>query len=199
MRAALAEPNCKHGKLFELSKELNGRIVDEMIVREFWSLSLKETKLYSEPWKGWEEVIERWDDTISDIEEASKCYALSRYAGAVFHSLQVVEVGLLDLGEFIGVTDPKSGWTAVAHALKKVIDKPYKERNDFEKSSYEFLEQIQGTVEALKNAWRNKISHAQGRLILLTADFSPEVAEEILFAARAFMRRLAAGLPRRDI
>jgi hypothetical protein len=57
------------------------------------------------------------------------------------------------------------------------------------------FEQVHQTAEALKNAWRNKISHAQGRLVLMTATFSPEIAEEILFGTRAFMRRLADGLP----
>jgi hypothetical protein len=75
------------------------------------------------------------------------------------------------------------------------VDKKYNERNDFEKQNFPFLEQVQGTVEALKNAWRNKISHAQGKLILLTTDFTPEIAEEIILATRAFMRRLGEGLP----
>jgi hypothetical protein len=52
-----------------------------------------------------------------------------------------------------------------------------------------------GTVEALKTAWRNKISHVQGKLVLLTSDFTPEVAEEIVMASRAFMRRLATEMP----
>ena len=29
----------------------------------------------------------------------------------------------------------------------------------------------------------------------MTTDFSPEIAEEILFATRAFIRRLAEGIP----
>jgi hypothetical protein len=58
------------------------------------------------------------------------------------------------------------------------------------------LEQIQGTVEGLKNAWRNKISHVQGKLTLMSVEFSPEIAEEILLATRAFMRRLAEDLPK---
>jgi hypothetical protein len=55
---------------------------------------------------------------------------------------------------------------------------------------------MQGTVVALKNAWRNKISHVHGRLVLMTADFSPDVAEEITIATRGFMRRLATDLPK---
>ena len=134
---------------------------------------------------------------MTDVEEASKCFALSRYAAAIFHSIQVVETGLIELGTYIAVNDSRSGWTAVTNQLTAIIKKKHGDRTDFEKENFEFLEQIHGTIEGLKNAWRNKISHAQGKLTLMTKDFSPEVAEEILFASRAFMRRLATGLPPR--
>jgi hypothetical protein len=99
------------------------------------------------------------------------------------------------LGTFIGVTDPHSGWTAVANRLQQIISTKHPARTDFERDNFPFIEQVQGTTEALKNAWRNKVSHAHGKLAVLTADFSSEVAEEILYATRAFMRRLADGLP----
>jgi hypothetical protein len=121
-----------------------------------------------------------------------------RYAAAVFHSVQVVEVGLIDLGEFIGVNDPHSGWTAVSNALDKVIAKKHQDRTAFELANFKFLEQVHGTVAGLKNAWRNKISHVHGKSVLMTKDFSPEVAQEILYATRSFMRRLADGLPPKD-
>jgi hypothetical protein len=58
-----------------------------------------------------------------------------------------------------------------------------------------FIEQTHATVEALKNAWRNKVSHAHAKLAVLPGDFSQEIAEEILFATRSFMRQLANRLP----
>jgi hypothetical protein len=123
-------------------------------------------------------------------------FCILPFAASVFHNCQVVEIGLIELGSFISVSDPKSGWSAVAKALDKIVNrKTHLERTPFERQHFEFLEQLQGTVEALKNAWRNKISHAQGKLTLLTRDFTPEIAEEISFASRAFMRRLADGLP----
>jgi hypothetical protein len=97
------------------------------------------------------------------------------------------------------VQDPKSGWTAVSNELSKIVKKKYADLTQFEQQNFAFLEQIQGTVEALKNAWRNKIGHVQGRLTLMGKDFTPEIAEEILFASRAFMRRLADGLPPLEI
>jgi len=161
----------------------------------FLYVSQEQATYYTQPTKGWEKIIERWESTVRDIEEARKCFALNRYAASVFHSLQVIELGLLELGKFIHVVDPQSGWTAITRELEKILKKKYPERSDFEKKHSSFLEQVQATVEALKNAWRNKISHTQGRLTLLSADFTAEITEDILVASRAFMRRLAVEMP----
>jgi hypothetical protein len=185
--------------LHKLAVELRGRVIDESSGREFFSLTPREAEHYRHPTKRWEVIIKRFPDALTDTEEAWKCFAMSRYTAAVFHSLQVVEVGLIELGTFIGVTDPISGWTAVAQRLKKIIDTKYPDLSEFEKRNRPFLEQVQGTVEALKNAWRNKVSHVHGKLTLMTGEeFHPDVAEEILVATRAFMRRLAEGLPPRE-
>lgn len=126
----------------------------------------------------------------------NKCCALARYAGAVFHSVQTIECGLIEFGKFLNVSDPKSGWTAVTKRLEMLIEKTkYPDLDPPYQVHFNFLEQMHGTVGALNSAWRNKISHAQGRLVLMTSKFSPEVAEEIMIASRSFMRRLATELP----
>jgi hypothetical protein len=140
-------------------------------------------------------VVDRFSAATSDIEEASICFSLERYAASVFHSVQIAEIGLIALGSFLGVKDPKSGWTATSKELERIVKKSYPDLTDFEKLHIGFLKQIHATVTALQDAWRNKISHTQGRLAVMTADFSPRIAEEILFATRGFMRRLAEELP----
>ncbi len=128
----------------------------------------------------------------------SKCFALSRYAGAVFHSVQTIECGLLDFGNFLGVNDPRSGWTAVSGKLAVLVTKTkYPDLDPLYQQHFTFLEQVQATVSALNSAWRNKISHAQGRLVLMTSEFLSEVAEEIMIASRSFMRGLATEMPTR--
>lgn len=195
IRASYSRPDAVYRTLSPLAKELQGRLIDEMTGRYFFALSMREAEYYSQPWKNWEATVRRFPNSVSDIEEASRCFALSRYAAAVFHSLQIIEVGLIELGTFINVADPKSGWTAVTNQLRKIMRTEYDKRTDFEKNNGPFLEQVQATTEALQTAWRNKISHAQGRLVLMASDFNAEIAEEILFATRSFMRRLATGLP----
>jgi hypothetical protein len=183
------------GDLIDCSNETTGRLIDEMKDKKVMALTPREIALYNDPRHGWNLSIERFPQILDDVEEATKCFALSRYPAAVFHSIQAIEIGLIELGTFLKVQDPQSGWTAIAGGLQKVIDKKYKDRTRFERANFPFLEQMQGLVHGLKNAWRNKISHAHGRLVLISKEFSPEVAEEILLASRAFMRRLAEELP----
>lgn len=179
-----------------LFRELISRLMDEMLHTCFLALNPEETNEYDVWRDGWEVILQRFPDVTRDVEESRKCKALQRYAAAVFHSTQVIEIGLLALGKFIGVSDPHSGWTAVTNELTRIVVKTgHEKRTPFQNAHFPFLEQMHGTVEALKNAWRNKISHAQQRLVLLTSDFTPEVTEEILLATRAFMRRLATDLP----
>lgn len=184
-----------YGQLRYLATELHGRIKDEMAGALFLSLTAQEAKHYTDPTAGWVEIMERFPNTVRDIEEAYKCFALSRDVAAVFHVLRVIEEGLFELGKFIRVTDPKSGWSAVTKRLKQIMETKYEERTEFEKEHFAFLEQVHGTVAALKDAWRNKINHAGEKPYLMVSDIAPNVAEEILMASRAFMRGLAAGLP----
>jgi hypothetical protein len=84
IRKVLAGPNPPSTEINALIIELSGRLYDEMNGRVFWALTMSEAAYYSNPRKGWEKIIERFRDTVIDIEEASKCFALSRYAAAVF-------------------------------------------------------------------------------------------------------------------
>lgn len=179
----------------ELVIELQERMIDEASTPRFFSLTDQEADHYSNPRKGWEEIITRFPNSLRDIEEAYKCLALSRYAAAVFHSLQVVEAGLIEFGKLIGVTDPLPGWTATTGKLKKILDTKYPDRTPFEQANSAFLEQMHGAIHALQLAWRNKVSHVHGKLFVMTSDFHPEVAQEILVTTRALMRRLATEAP----
>lgn len=170
-------------------------IEDELSTKLFFQLRPDRAKMFNDPTDGWTEVLDRFHDARTDVEEIHRCFALSRYAGSVFHSVQVIEFGLLDLGIFLGLEDPKSGWTAVTNKLGKLTKTNFHDLSEKYQKNFPFLEQMQGTAEALKNAWRNKISHAQGKLVLLTSEFTPDIAEEIIMATRAFMRRLATELP----
>ncbi len=176
-------------------RHLRETLEDELGKEVFLHLSPQEGKLYEKPMNGWHNITRRFPVTISDIEECSKCFALARYPASVFHSMQIVEHGLIALGVFLEIKDPKSGWTAVCNELKRISAIGYVKLSAGEKKHFAFLEQVYATTEALKNAWRNKIDHSHNRLILLSGDFNPEIADSILVASKTFMLRLAMELP----
>ncbi len=193
-----AQTKISHEDYLKFLEDLDSRLHDEAGALLFLQLTKSEADCFRNPRLGWESILDRFPAAVSEVEEARKCFALSRYPAAVFHTLQVVEFGLIELGTFLNTTDPNSGWTAVSRALEKVVKKTREERTPFENVNFPFLEQLNTTVKVLKDAWRNKISHAQGRLVLLPGEFNSQVAEEIIFATRALMRRLAEGLPQRQ-
>jgi len=175
--------------------EIRNRLDDELAARLFFGLISGRAQYFSTPREGWEEVITRFPDAVGDIEEMAKCFALSRYAAAVFHSLLVVEVGIVELGNFIGVTDPKKGWDATTKRLKLLLSGGHGSLPVNLSAHFAFLEQVNACVEAMKHAWRNKVNHVEGRLVVMKPEFTPDVAEEIMMASRAFMRRLATEIP----
>ncbi len=170
-------------------------LMNELESNLFIPVSPSTADYYRDPRQDWEEVILRFPEATSDIEEASRCFALRRYAACLYHCMQVLEFGLLALGRFMQVRDPKSGFTAVSNELERVLKKDYRQLTDFEKKHRAFFEQVNLPIQAIKDACRNKISHAEGRAVLLKSDFSPHITMEIYTATRGFMRRLATELP----
>jgi hypothetical protein len=101
MQDLLAKPDQTptHSTMRPLSIEFQKRLLDELQGKIFWSLTARESEFYRHPHKGWEEIIARFPNAVSDVEEAHICFALSRYAAAIFHSVQIVEMGLIELGK----------------------------------------------------------------------------------------------------
>ena len=184
------------GQISNMAIQIETTLERELKTKLFFRLHHDKAERFRQPAKGWKRILKEFPQATTDVEEMQQCFALSRYAGAVFHSVQTIEFGLLNLGTFLEVDDPRSGWTAVSSKLEKLVKTNFNDLSAKHQKHFAFIEQMQGTVTSLKNAWRNKISHAHGKLILLTSEFAPDVAEEIIMATRAFMRRLATELPK---
>jgi hypothetical protein len=47
-------------------------VEEELSLRVYFSLDPNETERYNNPWQGWEQIIDRFPDTVRDIEEMNK-------------------------------------------------------------------------------------------------------------------------------
>lgn len=90
-------------------KALHDNIERELSCRFYVGISEDRKAAFCESLKGWEDITTRFKAATEDVEEMNKCYALCRYSAAVFHSLLVMEHGLVALGKELQVSDPKEG------------------------------------------------------------------------------------------
>jgi hypothetical protein len=173
-------------------KALHENIERELSCQFFVGIPASRVEAFTKRLEGWEEIGIKFPAATDDIEEMSKCYALSRYSGAVFHSLMVAEHGLVYLGKILGVTDPKEGWDASSKKLASIVQEGH--AKNLTRLDFRFLEQVNASVQVMKLAWRNKVNHATGKPIVMNGGFAPYVTEEIISATRSFLRLLAEGL-----
>lgn len=173
-------------------KALHENIERELSCQFFVGIPSDRVEAFTKSLAGWEAIGDKFPMAIEDIEEMSKCYALSRYSACVFHSLMAVEHGLVYLGKLLGVTDPKEGWDASAKKLANIVQDGYAKNSTG--LDFGFLEQVNASVQVMKLAWRNKVNHATGKPIVMGGGFAPYVTEEIISATRSFLRLLAEGL-----
>lgn len=183
-------------ELREELKNLRTRCEDKFSEVFLLHLSPSEADEFQNPTKGWESICDRFHEAIRDVEEMRKCFALNRYPASVFHSMQVIEHGLIHLGNWLRVGDYKPGWNATTRELQRISRLEPKNRTEWENKHHGFITQMEAVSHSLMTAWRHKIDHAAGRLALMPGDFAPEIADEIITATRSFMRRLALELPR---
>lgn len=149
---------------------------------------------YQSPERNWEQAVARWPKIRIDVEEMGRCFACDRYAGAIFHALLIAEFGLIQVCDLFQCSGDKPGW-ACLERLQRIRDKGAKERTELENKHFKLLEETLPLLQSVKDSWRHKISHVDNRLVWLDTDFSSQLAEEIIFATRGLMRRLAQDLP----
>jgi hypothetical protein len=174
--------------------EIHRAIQAECGKQLFFNVPFDDAKWFQLPFADWDETLQRWPEMRTNVEECSKCLALDRICGAVFHVLLVAEFGVIKISEFFEVQGDKPGWGAVER-LQKITQKPHPNKTPKEQQYSEFLNRLVPLMLAIKNSWRHKLDHVDNQLKWLDTDFSPKVAKEIISATQGFMRVLALELP----
>ena len=175
-------------------QELLHRLEDELSLSFFFTLPQERAEYFEEPLKNWKDIFKRFPNTIRDIEEMNKCFALCRYTAAMYHAMQIAEIGAIELGNYIGVTDHRKGWGPTERKLREIIKSGYDHLPAALNGKFAFLEQMHREIDSMVLAWRNKLDHAADRLAILpSTDFTPDIAEHIMSAVRIFMLRLTEG------
>jgi hypothetical protein len=165
---------------------------DELGLAMLFSVKPENAKYYEppEPLFGKTVADQFPSDASAEIDEAGKCFALSRHTACVFHLMRILEVGIGAIRYSLGMPDPVKdadrNWGKMLKTIKAEIDrrnaaKPAAWKNAADK---DFFEGAIASLDAVKNVWRNATMHVE-------KTYGEEQAEHIFNAVRGFMSKLA--------
>ncbi len=163
--------------------ELANRIKDELISMEFYYVPTNCVDFYKENQFS-EAMINRFGDSIYDMEEAGKCFALGRHTACAAHLMRVIESGLKELKSSLGIQKHTPTWDAIIKALRDYEEPLNPKTHKAEKVK---LQEIIARVYPIKDAWRNPTQHIERR-------YSEEEAREVFDASKNFMKILCEYL-----
>jgi hypothetical protein len=179
--------------------ELQNRVWDELDARTYLQVAANKTAFYNVPVPDdWAIVADRFKCRF-DVEEARKCFALERFTASVFHLMKVVEHAVLDLQCFLDKPDTKAHFGGVLSKLDDLNRKTqFRDLPDHLKPYRGFLVDVLPQMHAVKDSWRNKVSHVDGKIVPVDV-FTEEMASGVHDATLLLMKKLASGLPPRAV
>jgi len=145
-------------------KELNERIIDSLGAIHFVRIPESQVELFDKPHLGWDWVIDKFPETATAIEEASKSLALGRDTACVFHLMGVMQCALNALAKSLGtkIDLNTATWNTILEGMQKAVTT--KQANTKKKTHWKlrlepFYSEVLSDLKAVKNAWRNPTMH----------------------------------------
>ncbi len=167
--------------------DLSMRITDELKLTKVLQIPRERAPHYLQKDAFGVAVSNRFSDAVTDLEEASTCFALGRYTACVFHLMRVLELGCQELAKKMGVAFPVDlTWQTllnnVRSALKALNSRAT--RTAAEKELYKKGSEAAAHLQNVKDAWRNDVMHPR-------ASYTEEQALDVWNHSKPLMIKLA--------
>ncbi len=173
--------------------EVHSRLKDEMSLATVFVLEEAKAQFYEPPNPLFgPEVETKFTAATFEIDEAAKCFALSRSTASVFHLMRAMEVGIHAVRACLGIASPAKDWERNWGSILQKIEAEIAARNSASPRRWnggdkEFFESVYASLDAVRVAWRNTTMHVENK-------YTDDEAEHIFGAVHGFMRKLASRL-----
>ena len=136
-----------------------------------------------------QEVANKFPSIIFDIDEAAKCYSLDRTTATVFHLMRVIEKGLESVKLALGAKESVSkNWGTTLKAIKSEMESRGTDKlKKWKSKDQKFFEEAYGSIDAIRNAWRNPTMH-------VATKYTDDEAHHIFILVKGFMIKLSSRL-----
>jgi hypothetical protein len=139
---------------------------------------------YLNPLAKWDEALAKFPEITTDVEEATKCFALSRYTAAVFHFMRVMELGVQQLGNHFSVARAADKlWGDITNEIGQKV-KALPRSTPTETAIQASFAEAALHLDHVRLAWRNPTMHPK-------QTYTEDEAQDVLGKVRIFMNHLA--------
>lgn len=175
----LSMPGFTYEMLSTHVKNLSAEIQWEMEEMLFMHISQERAECFNKPDLLGKDVLAKFPALQYDITEAGNCYASGRSTAVVFHLMRIMETGVQEFGNKLGVAlVNEKNWQNILDEINKQIKSLPKGPATVEMS------QATANLYAVKLAWRNEVMHPKDTYTL-------EEADNLIRQVRIFMQQLA--------
>lgn len=174
----------KYGTLKIILPELQRRIEDELDAAFFMHVPESKAVFYQNSNLFGEDVVNKFPTTVTDIAEAGSCIATGRFTACVFHLMRIMEIGVQQLGNKLGIqlTEEKN-WQNILDGVNKAI-RAMKPQTPQEKAERDSYSAASAHLHNVKEAWRNRVMHPK-------ETYTGEEAQAILDNVKTFIVHLS--------
>jgi len=134
-----------------------------------------------------DEVLTKFPSIATESEEARKCYSLGRPTASVFHSMRILEVGLISLAKELTVQWEHTNWEQLIRQIEDKTRKIGPTSGQLWREDLKFYSEAALQFRHFKDAWRNHVMHIRD-------SYNEDSALLILQSVNAFMTHLSSRL-----
>lgn len=161
----------------------------ELASKLFFRLTDSRSKYYRARDAFGPDVAKHFQKAEQDIEQAGSCLAVEQGTACVFHLMRAMEIAMKALFKTLSLPSPKlaDSWGQMLKPLDDELAKGPATRTGLWATETAFLAAAVSQMRGVKLAWRDTTMHVE-------SDYSPNAAEDVFNAVRAFMRHVATRL-----
>jgi len=182
-------PGGGYNKLHDFITILRNSLHIELDSTVFVHVGYSQAAYYRDSLEGVsDDVQDNFTSALEDFREAARCYALGRHNASVFHSMRVLEIGLIALGTNLNVPAAATkNWQNLLNEIEKAIRGIDSSFGQNWRADRQWYSDAAAQFRYVKDAWRNAIMHVH-------QSYGQQRAREVLMATRAFMCQIATRL-----
>jgi hypothetical protein len=173
-----------------MAREFQKNLIVEMGAHIFFMVPATDVQLYVAPTVWFESgkpVLRKFPKARRDIVDAGKCCALGQWSAVAFHSMCVLDHGLVAMVRAVGAAVPSRGdWNRLISVIEEKIT-DLRNQNPRSAKANQVIDRYSEAATQLrhvKDAWRNHTMH--GRKV-----YEEVEARHVLNTVKYFMRSLS--------